>query len=138
MAERLRDMQRQFGTAAVRSTVLILLGQHQSAGLPDPTLAKKLDVHPALVALWRAEEEREQLARLSVGLARLLARELAKLEQSERLASQKLSDPKTGSKTWAAAMAVLNQVTRQRIALLREAGSVWRRRRRNRRTTPAA
>jgi hypothetical protein len=44
------------------------------------------------------------------------------LEQREKLAWQMVLDTKTGGKAWAAAQATLNQVARQRLTLLREAG----------------
>lgn len=122
LAERLRIEQRQSGTRGVRSAVLGMIGQYQAAGLTDEMLARKLDVPPALVSAWRAEEERAQLARLSRDPRSLVARELAAIEQRERRANQHLLNPNIGERAEASCNAVLNQCARQKIALLQAAG----------------
>jgi hypothetical protein len=122
MAEQLRLRQRQFGTAAVHEMVLGMLGQYENAGVPDYVLGRKLDVPPSLIAVWRAEEERENIDQLTISPRTWLAREFASIKQRERQARQKLNDPKLGVKAWSAAQTVLSQCARQRLVLLERAG----------------
>jgi hypothetical protein len=85
-------------------------------------LGRKLDVPPSLIAVWRAEEERENIDQLSISPRTWLAREFAGIKQRERQARQKLNDPRLGVKAWSAAQTVLSQCARQRLVLLERAG----------------
>ena len=121
LAEHLRETQRLSGTAAVRVMVLDVLFRYALAGLPDATVARRLDVPPDLVTRWRAEQQRDQRSRLQLDPQDHLAKEWAELEHLARLCWQKLNAG-VGAKAWNSAMMALARIQRRKDALLAQAG----------------
>jgi hypothetical protein len=109
----LRDHQRQFGPAAIRKTILDLIADF-SRVIDDVTIAKKLNVHPAMIAKWRAIRAAEDRAELLPDPADEAAAQMAIYDQIERACLRVVATPTSSDAARNAAIDRLLRIDRQR------------------------